>query len=73
MFLQVCVCPRGGAWSGRVPGFGGGVAWSWGVPGPGGVVSQHALRETVTAADGMHPTGMHSCSVVIFEQGLEYM
>ena len=32
-----------------------------------GVVSQHALRqtppprETATAADGTHPTGMHSC------------
>ena len=41
----------------------------WGCPGPGprpGGVSQHALRQTppqqtVTAADGMHPTGMHSC------------
>ena len=37
--------------------------------GPGGLVSQHALRqtppsperETATAADGTHPTGMHSC------------
>ena len=42
-----------------------------GVPGPGGclllgrLVSQHALPpppgETATAADGTHPTGMHSC------------
>ena len=38
------------------------------VPGPGGVCSGgHALRqtpppgETATAADGTHPTGMHSC------------
>ena len=36
-----------------------------GVHGPGGLVSQHALRqtppgETATAADGTHPTGMHS-------------
>ena len=52
----------GGAWSrGRVPGPRGGV------PGPGGLVFQHALRqtplrETATAADGTHPTGMHSYS-----------
>ena len=49
-----------------VPG-GGGSA-----PGQeGGLVSQHALRqtahpptpgETATAADGTHPTGMHSCT-----------
>ena len=32
--LQVCVCPRGGVWSGRVPGPGGGLVP--GVPGPGG-------------------------------------
>ena len=42
------------------------------MPGPEGsaprgmLVSQHALRqtppgETATAADGTHPTGMHSC------------
>ena len=51
----------GGAWS-------GGLLWG-GVPGPGGLlrglVSQHALRQTppgemATAADGTHPTGMHS-------------
>ena len=34
---------------------------------PGGLVSQHVLRhtppgETATAADGTHPTGMHSCN-----------
>ena len=51
-----------------MPGPGGGLlpggAWSRGV-----LVSQHALRqtphpppgETATAADGTHPTGMHSC------------
>ena len=47
----------------------GALSWgvcSWGVPGSGGLVSQHALRqtppeETATAADGTHPTGMHSC------------
>ena len=41
------------------------------VPGPGGLVSQHALRqiplgETTTAADGTHPTGMHSCCLNIY-------
>ena len=53
---------------GGVPG-----PWGWGClvlggsSAPGGVlVSQHALRhlppgETATAADGTHPTGMHSC------------
>ena len=42
----------GGAWSRGVPGLRG--AWSQGVPGgdpPG----------AATAADGTHPTGMHSC------------
>ena len=41
------------------PGGGWGSGW-------GGGVSQHALRQTpqqqtATAADGTHPTGMHSC------------
>ena len=40
-------------------------AWSKRVPGLEGLVSQHALRQTplgeATAADGTHPTGMHSC------------
>ena len=35
-----------------------------------GGVSQHALRQTpqqmATAVDGMHPTGMHSCLLLIF-------
>ena len=44
---------------------GGGGVCSWGVCFEG-LVSQHALRQTppgemATAADGMHPTGMHSC------------
>ena len=64
------VPPLGGAWSwgGSAPERG----LLLGVPGPRGVcsqgrlVSQHALRqtpsrETATAADGTHPTGMHSC------------
>ena len=76
MFLHACVCPqgRGSAPEGclleggcLVLGVGGLLQ---GVPGPGGclllgrLVSQHALpppRETATAADGTHPTGMHSC------------
>ena len=68
--------PRGGY---LVPG-GGVLGPSWGVcsrgmPGPGGVcswgvVSQHALRqpppeETASAADGTHPTGMHSSSFLM--------
>ena len=134
MFLQVCVCPQGGIWSGPSGGvwgcllLGGGVcswgmsapgvcsqggcllwgvsapregvcsqrgllwvacllwggvsAWGcllWGVSAPGGVFSlgvsalggvcfQGCLHwgrpppgETATAADDMHPTGMHSC------------
>ena len=69
-----CLVPGGlllgGAWSweGLLPGG----YLVQGVPGPGGclvqggLVSQHALRqtppgETPTAADGTHPTGMHSC------------
>ena len=54
----------------------GGSGWGWWWcpgPQPGGVqawgcVSQHALRQTphpqqtTTAAGGMYPTGMHSCS-----------
>ena len=54
-------------WGGLLPGrclvLGG--AWSRGFCSRG-VVSQHALRQTplgemATAADGMYPTGMHSC------------
>ena len=75
MFLQASVCPRGGGVPGRVgvlvPGVGG--AWSGGclLPRgllPGGVVGIPACTEAdtpqgemATAADGTHPTGMHSC------------
>ena len=71
---------EGGAWSrgglvlGVGSGPGGGVCswggtWSQGGAIPGGLVSQYALRQTplgeiATAADGTHPTGMHSCSVL---------
>ena len=54
----------GGVWSGP----GGGCLLLVGAPAPGGVCSGgvcSALRqhpgETATAADGTHPTGMHSC------------
>ena len=55
-----------GAWSCGVPGPRGRVPGTRGVYLVPGVVSQHALRKTppgqmTTAADGTHPTGMHSC------------
>ena len=72
MFSQVCVKnsvhrgPGGCLPGGCLPG--------GGCPGPGPrvCVSQHALRQTppqqtATAADGTHPTGMHSCSF-LYEQ-----
>ena len=69
----------GGAWSGGVHGPGGCMV-PGGVHGPGGCmvlggpwsgggVGIPALRqtppgETATAADGTHPTGMHSCLIL---------
>ena len=54
-----CLLWGPGTQGGSVPG---------GVPGRGvlllGGVSQHALRQTATVADGTHPTGMHSCNSV---------
>ena len=44
------------------------ILFTWGV-----CVSQHALgqippsQQTATAADGMHPTGMHSCVNITIE------
>ena len=63
MFLQVSVCPQGVHGGGSAPG---GPGPGGGVPGPGELVFQHALRQIppgkmATAADGTHPTGMHSC------------
>ena len=53
MFLHVYVCPRGDG--GVMRGMcGRGHAWRE----FGGVC---VTGETATAADGMHPTGMHSC------------
>ena len=45
---------------------GGHLVWGGLLLGGEGLVSQHALRqnplgETATAADGTHPTRMHSC------------
>ena len=65
MFLQVCVCPRGrggGGWSqgclllGGLPGPGGG-GGGVGIP---ACTEADPPGETATAAEGMHPTGMHS-------------
>ena len=70
------VCSWGVPDPGGVPGLGGacsgGVCSGGGAWSGGGVVSQHALRqtppgETATAADGTHPTGMHSCFAEILQ------
>ena len=55
MFLQVSVCPRGGSLPQCMLGYH--------IP-PG---SKHPPRpqQTATAADGTHPTGMHSCLLLI--------
>ena len=70
MFLQVCVCPRGGlpqcmlGYHSPIPGT---------PPGAGAPPQEQAPprnrppsrpgtpQQTATAADGMHSTGMHSC------------
>ena len=70
--------PGGG---GSRPTFGECPGPGWGEGGPGldpGGVSQHALRQTrpppqqtANAADGTHPTGMHSCLHVLYLVVLE--
>ena len=43
----------------------GGHAWQKGVPGRGACMAERGpfvAGETATAANGTHPTGMHSCS-----------
>ena len=50
-------CWGGGFWSGG--GLQAHTQGGFSRPRPGGV-SQHALRQTATAAGGTHPTGMHS-------------
>ena len=52
MFSQVSVCVQGR----------GGHAWGRG--GTCGVKGACVAGETATAADGMHPAGMHSCDCI---------
>ena len=61
MFLQLSVCPQWGSASVQV-----GIPIP--PPGPGTPLrtrhpsrTRHPPQETATAADGTHPTGMHSC------------
>ena len=51
IFTSVCqeFCPRGGGWSASVHA---------GIHHP---LGRHPPQQTTTAADGTHPTGMHSC------------
>ena len=61
MFSQACVCPHGGLVLGES---GPGGCLVPGGLGPGGIpacTEADPPGETATAADGMHPTGMHSC------------
>ena len=67
MFLLASVCPQYGGVSapGGVCLLPGGVC-SWGMSAPGGGIPACTEAgtppgETATAADGTHPTGMHSC------------
>ena len=55
------MCGRGGM-------CGRGRAWLRGVLGGGGAAC--VAGETATAADGTHPTGMHSCSVMLSHSDL---
>ena len=64
---------QGGAWSWGVSALGGGLlpggAWSWGdvcsrgigIPACTEADTPRPPGEMATAADGTHPTGMHSC------------
>ena len=65
MFLQACVCPRGGVWSGLggvcTCGSALGGAWSPGGVGIPACTEADPLGETANAVDGMYATGMHSC------------
>ena len=62
------VCSRGvwsgGVWSRGVSGPGGCLVWGVGIP---ACTEADPPGETATAADGTHPTGMHSCLLMELE------
>ena len=70
MFLHLSVCHsiHMGCMHGEVVCMAGGHVW-WGVCVAGGmfagvyVLGVYIARDTTTAADSTHPTGMHSCSM----------
>ena len=64
IFSEACVknsVHRGVGCLGPGPGEVRGSGWGGVQAHTQGGVSQHALRQTATAAGGTHPTGMHSC------------
>ena len=71
MFLHVSVCPRG-EYLGRCPPRPGTPSWEahplGSTPHLGSTppLEAHPPREMADAADGTHPTGMHSCSQCYF-------
>ena len=63
---------QGGAWSrGLVPG--GCLVLVGGGAGPRGVPGGDPLPGTATAADGTHPTGMHSCVQIFLQRAREHL
>ena len=58
---------RGHVWQGGMHG-GRGACIAWGMHGIGVCMTGGVCmaRETATAADGTHPTGMHSCLLHFF-------
>ena len=64
MFSQVSVCPQGG----DVHPLGGHPAWV-DIPWADTPLGQTPpLFEMASAADGTHPTGMHSCNAVFIDE-----
>ena len=60
--VQGCAWSGGCAWSRGVPGLGGCLVPGWGGVGiPACTEADPPPGQTATAADGTHPTGMHSC------------
>ena len=64
--IPACLAGLQAQTRGRLRGLGNGVSR----PTPEGGVSHHALRQTppqqtATAVGSMHPTGMHSCFVLL--------